>query len=324
MRRKVDLLVNINAYAQEWVWRFSKATGLVKYVFLAIVRFIPRGQFQTEPTPIEELIEATGLSDSTIRRATRELEDAGELEVLRQGRRGTIHRYKLMRELQLPLDIEPGARGAASSVRQTGDGGPRHRSDRSLSSVPQTGGQRSERLVAPFTETGVIGQGDRSDRSVGTVSPVAETDAPVRTCTSEVVRTEEDHDDHHHDALVELHAWWVVEFRQQRGKPTAVTVDEFLVTARQVRAAGYSVDDIKAMARLMWATVDLAVHSWIPTTDYSIKVLYRALDWLGPRIEQAAAKTDSRGHTPPCRTWTECNARYFREAQGNQADEAVG
>ena len=92
-------------YAQEWVWRYSNARGIAKYVFLAIARRIFRnGATETPPTSLKNLTEVTGLSLGTVRRSIHELESKhGEIDVLKGNRKGTVHRFRLRRELKLPL-----------------------------------------------------------------------------------------------------------------------------------------------------------------------------------------------------------------------------
>lgn len=186
----------MSGYAQEWVWRYSKARGIAKYVFLALARRILKRDATTLPTTIEQLVDVTGLAEKTIRRSIETLEAQDEIRVIKGHRRGAVHRYQLVRELRLPLVEATGP----SPVGETTD-------DDALSPVAETSEEpkchRSERPVkppaSPVTETTgdpvensfVTGQRDQCQWSEGPVSVVAETSGLVRTSSSQVLRKED-------------------------------------------------------------------------------------------------------------------------------------
>ena len=134
----------MNPYVQEWIWVYSKARGVAKYVLLAIGRRIEatkRG-FETNPLPVEDIAQDTGLADSTVREHIKTLSaPTGELEVVRGQRRGEVNRYKLRRELQLPLiDMQPArVRRRLAAVTAPDSGG-----ETLADSTPISGGDSAE------------------------------------------------------------------------------------------------------------------------------------------------------------------------------------
>jgi hypothetical protein len=286
----------MNAYVQEWIWRYSRAKGLAKYVFLAIGRKTQRtkgGDFETGLLPTEAIAEATGLVESTVRKSIKELEGRhGEIDIIKGKRRGESYRFRLRRQMSIPLDASPA------------------QSHRRLAAVSP-----------PLNGADVTAVSRRSDRCDAAVTAPTgggvSADAPF---SSEEVRTEV----HHHDDAIALHAWWLASFPQHRdGTPTAVTLGEFLPVALELLRLPLTVEQIQAMSVCMWAVRDVRVHRWIPTTDYGIRVLLKTVEWLGQRVTEMAPKPDVRGHLPPCATNTECIERALREGRQQRAEASA-
>lgn len=184
----------MSTYAQEWVWRHSRATGIVKYVFLAIARRVLKSRVETAPTTVASLAEITGLGESTVRKSIQALKQNGEIDVLAAGRRGTVHKYRLVRELKLPLidvdgpsdDGSPLPRSTDTPLSRSGDeASPRdgHRSDVAVSALPHS-------TESPPPESGVSATRERCERYDVAVSALAGSGA-VRTDSSQV-RTKKD------------------------------------------------------------------------------------------------------------------------------------
>lgn len=289
--------MTVYEYAQEWVWRFSKATGIPKYVFLAISRHFKRtqtGEFLTPSLPVEDIVASTGMSDATVRRSIETLEQRpdGEIEVVRSGRRGTVNRYRLRRELKLPLmDIDPSA-------------------------------QRSNGPMTPLTESDApplrlnidTAQADLCDRAVRPVASVTETGAePKDPFFSEVVRTEVPTTTK--EAADTFLGWFVAEYPKHRGGVQCHVANR-LKAMQVVRELldGRGLARVQAMAIAMWQDT---AEPWLNNArnDRSVYSLLTKATYLEQVVVAQQPKPDSRGHLPPCRTNGECIERVLREGR---------
>lgn len=142
-------------YATDWIFRNSKVTGLVRWVFVGIAQKMRGTACETPPMAVEAICELTGMGESTIRRSIKEIEQEGDLVVIKSRRRGEMHKYVLGRNLRLPMDVDPPQRSerAASVFTRSGESPPIASgvSVHSEQSAPQ-------RSVRPVSASGVLVQ----------------------------------------------------------------------------------------------------------------------------------------------------------------------
>lgn len=249
----------MNPYVQEWIWVYSKAKGVAKYVLLAIGRKIEatkRG-FETEPLPLEEIAQDTGLADSTVREHIKHLSGpTGELEVVKAPRRGEVHRYKLRRELQLPLiDMAP------ARVR------------RRLAAVtsPVSGGEVDS--LSPPVGGGVTADSQR--RGSAFSSPLGggavSGDAMSLEVRTEVPTSKEQ------EAVADFILWFQVEFQSRRKYEYRIRDRAAVEEKVAWLLATIPVDRLKAMAILMF---EAERDSFILDSDYSLHVLHHKATYL--------------------------------------------
>lgn len=242
----------MNAYVQEWIWRFSRATGVAKYVFLAIGRRTkrtPKGEFETGPLPVDVIAGDTGLVDSTVRKHVKDLADAhGELDIVRDSRRGEAYRYRLRRQLRIPLDADsPSAHRRLTAV-----------------TPPNLGDD----------DTAESRRCDRLDTAV--TAPKLGGDAPgVPFSSNEEVRTEVPTTSKEQE-VADFLDWFHRTYREQRGIPYHVKPAAAEAVTRRL-LADRSVARLQAMAVLMF---DAVRDAFITTSDYSLFVLEHKATYL--------------------------------------------
>lgn len=252
-RRWADLGV----YVHEWIWRFSQARGDAKFIFLYIGRFITRsktGEWETpDPPTFEDIKDATDKSPSTIARSLKQLESAGDLEVVRG--RGVVPKYRLRRQLDLLMDLRP----------------PRPPSRGRLTHVTQTG-------VTTVTETAPSSQADGPLQSAGRGFGAVATAADV---SSEVVRIEVPTTTEERAAAGFLD-WFECTYREKRGNPHLVKRAAALdAVGRLLR--NYPVEQLRTMARWMFAAER---DEFIVGSDYSIFVLQHKAMYLADIVKR--------------------------------------
>lgn len=283
--------------ATKYAWTCSRIVkdaecikGSVKLVLLAIAALVPEHHASTGLVRLSTLVKMTGLEERQVRRCRDFLARLKEIAVETEGKRA---RY-VMVGMAGPLFVASSAEdadklsGFMRLIERWEAGHPvRVRFDPDKLSAPMSG-------------------------LAGGVSSF-----------SEDVRTKE----HNHyqipaEIIAQVHAlfdWWVATFPLHNGgQPTTAEIDAFgpvateLLTRRRL-----TVDGIQQRAVAMWSIRDVKVHNWIPTTDYSIRVLRDTADWLGQRLAVVAQqpKPDWNGHLPPCRTNGECIERVLREGR---------
>lgn len=274
----------MNAYVQEWIWRFSRANGIPKFIFLAIGRRFKRtkaGEYITDPLPVEELVQVTGLSQATVRRAIQELEgESGEIVTLRSARRGTVNRYQLRRSLKLPLNEAdtPHQRSRRAMAALTGSDGEHP--------APSLTQNDESPPASSLSLSDHIARREHPRSSLRALARVAASDGVLSAdSSSEVVRTEVLGTTAEEPALAAFFEWFLQHFRTHRGvPPPRMNRGRCLSKLRdELLGGGYAVESWRPMAIRMWAE---AQDSFIATSDYSIHVLCARASWLLGRIDR--------------------------------------
>jgi hypothetical protein len=244
-RRRAE---DVGAFAQEWIWRHSKARRLARFVLLYIGRFVRRvstGEFETPPLRIEEIAdpkEGTGLSVSTIHRALDDLErGSGEIDVIRPDRKGEAYRYRLRRQMTLPMAVDP----------------PRHLSQRQMPSVKVTGESPS---LSPTRETD-------DELSAGQLSPISltagESAADYLVRTSTLVRTTSSHSENTKAEVEALLGWLRSEHpKLNNGAALTVSADDVAALLSVVLVPPRDLARLRAMFVVMW-TVTPQEDEWL-------------------------------------------------------------
>lgn len=299
--------MTVYEYAQEWVWRFSNATGIPKYMFLAISRHFKRtkaGELLTPALPLDEIVRSTGMSDATVRRSIEALETPpdGELEVIRSGRRGTVHRYRLRRNLKLPLmDADPSA----------------HIAVRPVTPLTVSG-------AAPLTLPDVTDPHERCDRSDCAVSSVSGSGVPVQQASFRDVRTQELNNNHHQSEAYRI--WFLAEYPTHHGGvPFRIRdVGKFDAASSEL-LTDRPLDRVQAMTLEMFAWPK---DTWIGRSDHSVFVLRDNCTEIELRVAATQRSTAPRPchyrHDPPCTgSLTACIERE-RQIIAARDQEAAG
>jgi hypothetical protein len=159
--------------ASDWVWRHCKLKGIPRYILLALAHRVFKQKSVTGPTSLETIVDMTGMGQRTIQRSIDELEKAGDLKVVKAGRRGTTHRYELAMQPRFQVLSEP--------IEPDGA----HWSERPLSVAPQATDAAEVSLAGAASVGGQPGQCHQPD---GPVSVAALASAYVQA--SSEVRTE--------------------------------------------------------------------------------------------------------------------------------------
>lgn len=258
-----------SGYVQEWIWSYSGAKKLVRYVLLAIGRWArrrPSGEYETRPLSVDELKDSTDLGESTIYKAIEELSGPlGELDVIRTAQPGNVRRFRLRRQLSLLMDVDEPTR---------------HRSRVRESPVPRTGDSGTAYGSEPY---GVP------------VPPVPGTgDVSAEAMSSEGVRTEVPTTSLEEQAAEGFLDWFAETFRQKRRCVYSVKRGLALAAIRQMLAErdlptlDARVRRLQVMALWMFAAER---DRWIISSDYSIFVLQHKATYL----EGVVVANDDRG-----------------------------
>lgn len=289
----------MNAYVQEWIWRFSRATGVAKYVFLAIGRRTKRnakGEFETGPLPVDIIANDTGMVDSTVRKHLKALCDGhGEIDIVKDSRRGEVYRYRLRRQLRIPLDAD----SPATSHRRDSAASPPNSGDGVTAEL-----RRSQRFDSAATAP-----------NGGGVSGDVSFSSEVRT---EVLSTSTTYEREAADFL----EWFCATYLTTRGFPYRVKREAAIAVVRELMT-GRTVERLKAMALVLWSdTVDPWLNDAARPNDRGIFALrHKAtyLELLVARAEAPATRafdaTAGCAHDPKCLNPWECQ-RLAREAVG--------
>lgn len=292
----------MNAYVQEWIWRFSRATGVAKYIFLAIGRRTKRtakGEFETGPLPVDVLASDTGLVDSTVRKHVKALTDQyGEIDIVRDSRRGETYRYRLRRQLSIPLDADP----AASHRRMAAVSPPNGGGESTAGPSPNRGGdtaesRRSQRRVAAVSSPNLGGGVSTPVLSSEHVRTEVLTSSEVPTQVQPAARA----------AAEDFLRWWTATFPIcNEGAKSTPDADDLDIAVGLL--AHRDADRLKAMAHVMWV-VDEREDSFIAGSDRSLRVLRHKADWLDRRMARVADWWVACPHAPKCGTRLECHAQ---------------
>lgn len=273
-------------FATKHAWRVTSVDKGTKMVLLALAFRIPQGYSSTEPTSLGMIERLTGYDPRHLRRCLDELVDAGEIARLARGKLATYHFVTM----EGPL--------FAGHPRKTD----------TVSAFPQQSHHEKPDAMS----------GNHSD----TMSEKNRTLCPPAggvSISSQVLSTEVLDDNNHAfptDIIASAHAlfdWWIAAFPTHRGAPAVVDIEEFgPVAAELLTKHRLGVATIQAMAVCMWAIEDVRVHKWIPTTDYSIKVLRETAPWLVQRVSTRPAPADDPwqwcAHFPKCASREACAA----------------
>lgn len=274
--------------------------GSVKLVLLAIAALVPKNHAETPLVRLATLVKMTGLEERQVRRCRDLLARLREIEVCHVGKRA---RYGMV-GMAGPLF----AFGAEDPDKMSG----------------------FLRVIERWESGHLVRIRFNPDKMSG---------SPVRTSAfRNDVRTTEHNNNNHHpvpaEVIAQVHTlfdWWVEHFPLHNdGVTTTADIEEFGPVARELLTKHrLSVEDIQAMARFMWSVRDVRDHTWIPTTDYSIKVLRETSDWLRQRSGSPRAATSLDPwhhrvcpHDPACSTFGDCLNRIL--ADGRAAREAAG
>jgi hypothetical protein len=298
----------VNAYVQEWFWRYAKARGIAKFVLLAIGRRMQfkGGVFETPPLPLDTIVDDTGLVDSTVREHMKVLGAAsGELEVVRGARRGEVHRYRLRREVQLPLmDAAP----PAVQRRLTAVAPPPLGDEDVEIAPPIYGGDSAETRRPQRRQSAVTSPADGGAQAGGVLS-------------SQDVRTEVPTSSQA-EAAAGFIAWFLAEYPMHRNG-VRWRIQSLVKTEAAVRELlnGRSIERAQAMAVAMWHDT---AEPWLnrQDNDRGIIALVHKSTYLEGVVVAQQPKEDDNGHVPPCRSRTECIERVLREGREARAQGA--
>jgi len=286
----------MSSYAQDWVWCHSKAKGLVKFVFLAIARLMGKNHHTTPPTPVDELVKATGLAHATVRRGISALESEGEIAVLKANQRGTVHRYKLVIDPQLPLvDLDP-----RSHDPQCSQG--------AVPALTQSSDQCSHRAVPVLT---------------GSTES-----APLSICT-DLVRTEDPSAARPLPAAEAFLTWFRAEYPKHRhGALTTIDWRKDTDAILGLLATGRTVERLQQMAEVMWTMTPREDKFLANAADRGVKLLCHAADRLDAlAVLRAAAVVPQRPvprDTSDQRLLRVVRQLLAREGEGGPLGEACG
>ncbi len=258
-----------SGYVQEWIWAYSKAKKLVRYVFLAIGRHARRsrsGEFETPPLSVDAIREATDLGDTAVRECIRMLEELGELDVLKETQRGRVQRYRLRRQLDLLMDVsEPTRHRRAATVPPSrGDGAHHH-----AATVPPAPGDGEVRVVS--------------------FSSDVRTEVPVPTATTE-----------EHAAVAAFLAWVRSVFPVYfAGSSTAMGPLQFEAVLELLRS-GRTIARLKLMAVALWRIPATDADTWLTKSDRGLLVLKHRADRLDRIVGEQTDAWRACPHTPHC------------------------
>lgn len=282
----------MNPYIEEWIWRFARVSGLPKYVFLAVGRRMKRtrtGEFQVD-VAMKTLVADTGLAYSTVDRGSKEVERSGDLEIVRPKRRGEKLRYRIRRQLHLPLDVDAAIRQSSERVlslfRETND--IRQRADRTEMNVDR---QRDDRTSISARARGTT---TTTIQDPVTHTPEFDSDGGGGTAPAPVAALE---------ARQRYVAWWGNAYptyhNQARNRIDDRPRGKLQRTGYQVvlnLLGDYEEDQLREMAITMWTTTTDGVRNsnaeflTRPDNDHSIFVLDGMAAWLHVEAKRRAAE----------------------------------
>lgn len=275
----------------DWTTGFTSATD--KAVLRALARWFawrPDGT-NVRPSSIDALAAKSGVPKRSVERALRRLVDRGWLQVERRGTRRRTSTYRIVIARLATHDPDRlTARVADSDARDRHSGGLEWRTgDRHNSE----NGPDYEQVAVPY----------RSEEEVQI--PASSSDRDRHSGGQPALLWAED--------CAVFDAWWRANYPLHNAGATALVQRADLVAFGKCRDAGFSVEELQAMAIALWQIEPGPDphRTWIVGTDRSMRVLHHKAQFLGLVVAGVAPQQLTFGPMEPVKL----TAREIQEAK---------